>query len=228
MPRLQDYGFLVTSSIRKFFFYDGAASKGAHFGKNKSLAIRFETDSKYSWLTSDKGQLNKLTEAGFLDTPGTVGHYFFYYANKIRVPLFMRMKKTDRNTPLLFVSGDKDLLTLRGRKTKELAAYYRMKKFTDVTSLILDGRHELLFEKNRFENLNSILHWLETNEVSKPVQVIEEINEVELVGKETVIYSEEKESVVTEPMNKETVVDTIDVLQEADDELLIKTNKEDE
>lgn len=228
MPRLQDYGFLCTSTLRKIFFFDGGASKGAHFGKNKSLAIRFETDSKYSWLTSDKGELNKLLEAGFLDTPGTVGHYFFYYVNKIRVPLFMRMKKTDRNTPLLFVSGDKDLLTLRGRKTKELAAYYRTRKFTNVTSLILEGRHELLFEKNRFENVNKILEWLENDSISENITVVEEKKpEVEVVG-EKVIYSEVVEKVPEDKIENVDIVENVDIFQEADEELLISTNKEDE
>ena len=40
----------------------------------------------------------------------------------------MRRKKTDRSTPLLFVSGNKDLLTIRGLKTKELALFYKSKK----------------------------------------------------------------------------------------------------
>ena len=229
MPRLQDYGFLCTSLLRKLFFYDNAVSKGAHFGKNKSLAIRFETNSKYSWLTSDKEQLDKLVKGGFLDTPGTVGHYFYYYANKVRVPLFMRMKKTDRNTPLLMVSGNKDLLTLRGRKTKELALYYKTRKFTNVESLILEGRHELLFEANKFDNLNTILEWLENNVINVvEKQPEDKVAGVEIVGDERVIYSEPVENVVKQEKEDEAGVENFDLLQEADDDLLIDTNKEDE
>ncbi len=228
MPRLQDLGFLTTAFIRKIFFFDSSFSKVGHFGKNKSLALRFERGSKYSWLTSDKEQLNKLLEAGYLDTPGTVGHYFYYYLNKIRVPLFMRRKKTDRSTPLLFVSGNKDLLTIRGLKTKELALFYKSKKFTDVNSMILEGRHELLFEANRFENVDAILEWLEKGEVTTPVATIDETNDVEIVGEERIVYSDFVENTEAKKEDEIEIVENIDLLQEADDDLLINTNKGDE
>lgn len=228
-PRPQDYGFFMSSLIRKLFFYDYSVSKVAHFSKNKMLALRFEKD-KYAWLTSDQEQLNKLKEAGYLDTAGTVGHYFFYYLNKIRVPVFMRLKKTDRNTPMLFISGSEDLLTLKGRKTQKLENYYKKKNFPNVTSLILEGRHELLFEKDRFDNINVILEWLENDRVRENVQVVETKTqkEVEVVAKEKVIYSEPVEEQNNKANANETNVENFAELLEADDELLIKTNKGDE
>lgn len=224
MPRAQDYGFLATSYLRKVLFYDSTPSKGAHFGKNKSLAIRFEKDNKYSWLSSDVGQVNKIREAGYMDTPGTVGHYFFYYWRKVRTPLLMRMKKTDRTTPMLFLSGNKDLTTLRGRKTKELANFYKMKKFTNVEARVVEGRHELLFETNRYENIDLILNWLEEKENYSQVVYEEEnlaINSVKT----------KKETKVEQPVKEEKVIEVKEVepvenkFLEADDDLLIRSVK---
>ena len=83
-PKAQDFGFLLTSWIRKLFFCDDNVSKGAHFGKNKMLAFRFERGEKYAWLSSDADQVKKIRNAGYIDEPGTVGHYFHYYFRKIR------------------------------------------------------------------------------------------------------------------------------------------------
>ena len=235
MPRLQDFGFLLTSWLRKLAFYDNSPSKGAHFGKNKSLAFRFERGNKYAWLSSDLDQVKKIRDAGFIDTPGTVGHYFYYYQRKVRTPLLMKMKKTDRTTPMLFLSGDEDLLTLRGRKTRDLEKFYKMKKFTNVTSQIIPGRHELLFEKNRFANMDLILEWLETNTVVENYEKVEKIeNQYDDIE---VVKSCPQPETIQKEMNEENVENIIDVetvvspvyfteLQEADDDLLIKTHKE--
>lgn len=222
-PRLQDYGFLFTSFIRKLFLFDDSQSKLAHFGKNKSLAFRFERNSKYSWLSSDAQQVEKIVNAGHIDNPGTVGHYFFYYLNKIRVPYFMRMKKTDRTTPILFMSGSDDLLTCHGRTTKKLARYYKMRKFTNIESMIVPGRHELLFEKNRYENLETIIKWCEGESV-QPLLSKEVASDKKSETKVRVISKKEIEP------NEIKIVDVTPViqhdLQEAEEDLLIRTNKE--
>ena len=238
-PRMQDYGFLFTSWIRKVCLYDSGVAKLAHFSKNKRLALRFERHEKYAWLSSDLDQVKKIREAGYIDEAGTVGHYFYYYLNKVKIPMFMKkIKKCDRTTPMLFVSGNDDLLTLRGRKTKKLAKFYKSKKFTNVNSLIVKGRHELLFEKNRFENMDTILEWLETGEVNKEIKIAsdkyeQELN-VEIVGenKEIVVIENKTETPIQNEVIEEVEVDvkknqkTFDELQPADDDLLIKTNKE--
>ena len=224
-PRLQDYGFLFTSFIRKLCLFDDSPSKLGHFGKNKSLAFRFERSSKYAWLSSDLEQVKKIVDAGYIDNPGTVGHYFFYYLNKVRVPYFMRMKKSDRKTPILFMSGSEDLLTLRGRKTRSLARYYKFRGFQNVESMIVSGRHELLFEKNRFEILDTILNWFE-GELVDPIVVQpkvekQETPEVRVIKTQTV--EENKKEVV------EVEQPTIQYnFQDAEEDLLIRTHKEQE
>jgi alpha-beta hydrolase superfamily lysophospholipase len=223
MPRLQDVGFLIGSYIRKFFLYDSGTCKFAHFSKNKSLAIRFEANSKYSWTSSDPEQVKKLVNGGYMDTAGTVGHYFYYYLRKVFTPhLFMRMKNTDRATPMMFVSGDHDLTTLRGRKTKALETYYRHRGFKNVSSVVVEGRHQLLFDTCRFDLLDAIINWCETGEMVGEVtsaNSIKEYNEEAIVAAE---YTSEAEIVVVE----ETPIENparFEALQEADDSLLIKS-----
>lgn len=229
-PKAQDFGFLLTSWIRKLFFCDDNVSKGAHFGKNKMLAFRFERGEKYAWLSSDTDQVKKIRDAGYIDEPGTVGHYFHYYFRKIRTPYFMRMKKTDRTTPILFMSGKDDLLTNRGSTTRALARFYKTRKFTNVESMIVEGRHELLFEKNRFENLDIILNWLNGEKieaVSNPEKEIEVISAVKVVGQDRkeAPKKETDNTVVIDVEHKE-VETTSYSFQEAEDDLLIRTNKE--
>lgn len=165
-PRGQDYGFLLTSYIRKIFRYDNNQAKLAHRSKNKRFAFRFESGEKYAWLSSDSQQIQKMKDSGEMDVAGTVGHYFRYFLNKIRVPYFMRLKSTDRNTPILLMSGTDDLLTMRGRTTKELVRYFKLRKFTNVETMLVPGRHQLFFEKNRFEIVDNILSWIEEGTTS--------------------------------------------------------------
>lgn len=241
MPRAQDFGFFLTAWLRKIAFYDSSAAKMAHFNKNRRLSLRFERHEKYAWLSSDLDQVNKIKEAGFIDTPGTVGHYFYYYQRKIRTPLFMRMKKTDRNTPMLFLSGDEDLTTLKGRKTRQLERFYERKKFTNVTSRVVPGRHELLFEKNRFENLELILNWLETDTIVENYsyeanEIKNDYEDIEVIGtnpqsapveEKEIVLEEKEENVenIIDVTSEETPVN-LNELQEAEDDLLIRTHKE--
>ena len=229
-PRLQDYCFLFNSWVKKLFLYDDGQTKLAHWSKNKRYAFRFERGSKYSWLTSDKEQLEKIQKAGYLDTAGTIGHYYYYFKFKVKIPFWTRLrKKCDKNTPILLISGNNDLSTLNGRTTRGLERFFNMKKFTNVSSLIVDGRHELLFESNRFAVVDQILSWLGNNnelvvrsEVNNKVVVAPKAEDIEIVTNN----KEEKVQEVVVEANEVPTQDTLIELQEAEDELLLSTHKE--
>ena len=222
-PRARDFGLFFRAWIRKLFLFDENASKGAHRAENSGLGLRFERGEKYAWLSSDENQVKKIKDAKFIDEVGTVGHYFHYNARRIRTPYFMRMKKTDRTTPMLFVSGAQDLFTGRGLSTKVLEKFYKSRKFTNVESLIVEGRHELLFETNRFENVDTILNWLTNNSTNMSEVKNDENIEISIVGakKEEVIYEEKDVEVVDVQVHTNN-----HMLQEAEEDLLIKINKE--
>lgn len=227
--RGQDYGLLVTSYIRKFFFYDKSESKTGHFAKNKTYYLRFESNNKYSWLSSQQDQVKKIVDAGYINTAGTVGHYFYYYLRKILVPhLFMNFKNTDKNTPMLFISGDEDLTTHKGKTTQALAKCYERRGFSNVNSLIVPGRHQVLFDKARFEVLDSILEWCESGAVEIKDEVIETPTETyaqPVVVENTPVVEEANIITLVEPEVTEAPVARFDALLEAEDDLLIKTNR---
>ena len=225
--RAQDYGLLATSYITKVFRWDKAESKLGHFSKNKSYYLRFETKSKYAWLSSDLAQVKKIVDAGYIDTAGTVGHYFYYYLRKVLTPhLFMSFKNTDKTTPMLFISGDEDLTTHRGRTTESLARAYKRRNFTNVNTLIVPGRHQVLFDKAKVEVLDSILEWCNTGAVEiKDEEVVEEITPTLQVVEAAPVVHETSIITLVEPEVTEAPIMKFDALQEADDDLLIKTNR---
>ena len=229
-PRLQDYCFLFNSFVKKIFLYDDGESKLGHWSKNKRYAFRFERGDKYAWLTSDQGQLEKIKNAGYLDTAGTVGHYYNYFKFKVKVPSWMKLKKCDKATPMLLISGDNDLSTLNGRTTRSLERMLKMRGFSNVSSLVVPGRHELLFEDNRFAVVDKILSWLgNSNELVVRDEEIKQEPVVEKVEVVTGVNNSIKEEAVAEEVievKEEAISVSFDELQEAEDELLISARKE--
>ena len=204
-PRGQDYGFLCASWLKKIFLYDSSVANLAHHSKNKRFAFRFGLREKFAWLTSDEEQLKKIKDAGYVDEPGTIGHYYYYFLNKIKVPYFFKSKaykKMNKDISMLFVSGKDDLLTIHGRTTKALSRFYKRKGFANAETLILEGRHELLFEKNRLSCIDQIISWMNgekiieqkinkeentSNTDAEIKDVVDEEVKVELVGYTTEI-----------------------------------------
>lgn len=229
-PRGQDFGFLFVSWLKKVLLYDNGKAKLAHKSKNKRFALRFEKGEKYAWLSSDLAQVKKIRDAGYIDEPGTIGHYYHYFLNKVKVPCFNKIKKIDRKTPILLLSGKEDLFTKKGLTTKALGKYLQLRKFENVETMIVDGRHELLFETNRFDVVDKMIAWLTGEEVVKQ-EMKETITEIVVVKEEPEIVEAE----VVEPVI-ETIEETKDVVQEstkevvefmeAEEDLLINTNKE--
>jgi len=142
----------------------------------------------------------------------------------------MRLKKCDRNTPILFLSGDEDLLTKRGKTTNVLANIYKRRKFNNVSYLSVAGRHEILFEKNRFENMDIILEWLNDGEKQEDISIRVNSTYTDIV--EEPVKAEKAdtyvENVKVVDVEIKKTPNTLYELQEADDELLINTNKESE
>jgi hypothetical protein len=232
-PRGQDFGFLLTSWLKKVILYDNGASKWGHKSKNTRFAFRFERGEKYAWLSSDLDQVKKIRDAGFIDIPATVGHDYYYFSRKVKTPLFMKLKKMDRKTPILLLSGTEDLFTKKGLTTKALEKYFKMRNFEDVTTMMVEGRHELLFEKKKFEIVDKILYWLANEEiveskvVEQDIEIITDKTEVEVVVEP--VKAEVVENVVETINPVEEIVETKPPFLEAEeDDLLIRTNRESE
>ena len=224
-PYLRDYGLLFSAWLKKIFLYDDGKTKASHRAKNRAYRFRFERGEKYAWLTSDFDQLNKIKDAGYIDTEGTIGHYYHYYKFKVKTPMFTFLKKCDKATPILLVSGDEDLSTVRGRKTEALKRHLELRRFSNVSTLVVSGRHQLFFESNRFEVVDAILNWIgNNNEVVVEHNVVEPIT----VKKEGAVPASEEIIVNNDVIDVEENIENSPVteLQEAEDELLISARKE--
>ena len=228
-PRGQDFGFLFTSWLKKLFLYDNGISKLGHISKNKRFAFRFEK-GRYAWLSSDAEQVKKIIDAKYINEAGTIGHYFYYFYNKVKTPCFMRMKKVNKDMPILFVSGNQDLLTKKGRTTKALAKHYKMRGFSNIETMIVNGRHELFFEKNRFEFVDKLISGLTSCEVKHERPETKEVTKVEVIAKEELV-DVEVVGVIEEPTIEKIIKGENNqtyAFMEAEEDLLINTNKESE
>ena len=228
MPTFGDYMRFVGAWIKKACLYDSGVSSSGHKSKNFKLSLHFERGNKYSWLSSDLEQVKKIVDAGYIDTAGTIGHYFYYYKRKILTPRFMRMKKCDRATPMLFLSGADDYTTARGRKTEGMAKHYKHRHFTNVETKIIEGRHQLMFETNKLQIMDLIINWLETGNLDNVYENEVKVEEVVTPVVEVIqpaIQSAEEVKPEKEPV-KETPHVVYEQFKEADDELLLKSKKE--
>lgn len=69
----------------------------------------------------------------------------------------------DRETPVCFVSGDRDPVGSMGRGVRRVARMFRNAGCRDVTvKLYPGGRHEMFNELNRQEVMEDLLAWLES------------------------------------------------------------------
>lgn len=74
------------------------------------------------------------------------------------------LKKMDPDTPVLFISGDKDPVGQNGKGVTKVAAFFRQAGTKDLTVHLYPGaRHEILNELNREEVFGDILTWLEAH-----------------------------------------------------------------
>jgi hypothetical protein len=151
---------------------------------------------------------------------------------------WFKKKKIDKNTHILLLSGDHDLFTKKGLTTKILDKYLKMKKFKNVETMILEGRHELLFEKNKYQIVDEIISWLTGENVSyaenenAAVEIVSVQTEDKVVKEQPTVEVIDTE--VLGDVENEDVTDVTystehkDTFMEAEEDLLIKTNKESE
>ena len=71
-------------------------------------------------------------------------------------------QRIPKDLPVLFITGEADPVSQRGKTVHELEGRYRDAGLTDVTALFYpDARHELLNEINRDEVHEDVARWLD-------------------------------------------------------------------
>lgn len=119
-------------------------------------------NGKKDWLTRDKDILEK-----FMKDPLCTFTYipeFFSRLTEFLDRLYIEdsFKDVPRELPIYIISGDKDLVGLKGRGVKRLYLFYKNMGFKNIDmKLYKDCGHELLNEINRDEIYNDLLSKLD-------------------------------------------------------------------
>lgn len=76
----------------------------------------------------------------------------------------MTFRKTPKDLPLLFISGDKDPVGRYGEGVRRTVNLYRGNGVKNIEVIFYkDARHEVLNELDRLETFGDISRWLETH-----------------------------------------------------------------
>lgn len=114
------------------------------------------------WLSSDTQQVDSYLQneyTQFLFTPQAFTD-LFHLAKQASAPT--SLNKISASLPLLVISGEEDPVGGYGKQIKKLAASLKKAGEQDITlSLIAQGRHEILNEKNRGYVFQVILQWVQ-------------------------------------------------------------------
>ncbi len=113
------------------------------------------------WLTRSNAAVGLYMNdpyCGFICTAGLY-HDLVKLASVVTKP--SNIKKTPRNLPIIFLSGDSDPVGGCGDEVIRLFETYKKLGFSDVDCILYENcRHELLNELNRHEIMNDILRYL--------------------------------------------------------------------
>ena len=165
MSTARDKWMYFKCLLKKIAFYDGAKSKGTFRSRTRFLNLRFSpARTKYDWLNSDPKEVDRFIDDKLSGFVGTVGYYYYQYKYIVSTPLITRLKKANRNMPILMIGGRDDGITHGGIQILKLKDYYLRKGFTNVESIFYDrARHDVLLEWNKDEVARDIADWMDKN-----------------------------------------------------------------
>ena len=142
-------------------FRSGLLSSLCFGGYNRKIK---DSHSMFDWLSRDRTVVSLyqsdekcnfvFTATGFRD--------LFTLITKANNPVTFR--KTPKDLPLLFISGDKDPVGRYGEGVRRTVNLYRGNGVKNIEVIFYkDARHEVLNELDRLETFGDISRWLETH-----------------------------------------------------------------
>ncbi len=134
-------------------------------GIKKALkAVVPETRHYMEALTRDKQQLKKFMRDESLRRRTSVSTFHMYTQFIIDTDKKSKLKKFDKDTKLLLLSGSHDPVTEMGETTIHLHDIYRNFGVKNVKyKIYFEARHELHSELNKEEIFEDIFSWLDEN-----------------------------------------------------------------
>lgn len=113
--------------------------------RDEAVVSLYQSDEKCNFV---------FTATGFRD--------LFTLITKANNPVTFR--KTPKDLPLLFISGDKDPVGRYGEGVRRTVNLYRGNGVKNIEVIFYkDARHEVLNELDRLETFGDISRWLETH-----------------------------------------------------------------
>ena len=219
MPTFKDRVMFAKCWIKKVLFYDAAKSKGTFRSRTRFLNMHYRpTRTKYDWLNSDPNEVDRFIEDPLSGFVGTVGYYYYQYKYINSVPNIFRLKKVNRDLPVLLLGGRDDYITHRGKQIEKLEKYYVRKGFRKVDLILYErSRHDVLLEWNKEVVAADIADWINKNSYVEDEKIQRPLRN-DIVEVRTFTLDDMKAEVIEDRKIEATFVE-----EEPEDELRLST-----
>lgn len=114
------------------------------------------------WISREESVQDAYLADPFCRFLPTTGMFHDMFGGLLFIGDARNIAKMDKNTPVFFLSGEKDPVGQMGKGVVKVYNWFRDAGCTDVTlKLYRDGRHEMLNELNYEQVHKDVLDWLE-------------------------------------------------------------------
>ncbi len=124
---------------------------------------KFQGRTSFDWLTRDDAVVDRYIEDPFCGFNATNSMYRDLIAQIRYVTDIRNIRKMNRRTPILLVSGSMDPVGGYGKEVVRLHGILTREHFEDITYILYENaRHEILNELQKEDVMEDILEWLES------------------------------------------------------------------
>lgn len=165
IPTGKDLRIFLKAWFKKVCLYDGSKSKGTFRSRTTFLNSHFKpVRTKYDWMNSDPVEVDRFIEDPLAGYVGTIGYYYYQYKYIVGVPRIIRLKKVNKDMPIMLIGGGDDYITHKGKQIYKLAKFYENHGFTNVSVNIYDGsRHDVLLDRSKAQIAEDIAEFINKN-----------------------------------------------------------------
>lgn len=122
------------------------------------------------WLCSNNESLDKYLDDPLRGGDMSAGLFREMLSGMAYTGKIKNISKMNKEIPLLFISGDMDLVGDKGKGVKKAISLYKKAGVKDTElKLYKDLRHDILHEVNCKEVFNDIYNWLERKVIKKSI-----------------------------------------------------------
>jgi alpha-beta hydrolase superfamily lysophospholipase len=118
--------------------------------------------TEFDWLNRDEIEVYKYIEDPLCGLVFTSSFYVDFLNGIIELSKKSSVEQIPKDKPYLFISGENDPLSQRGKAIEQVAAQYKRAGIQNVSvKIYLKARHELTNEMNKEEIYKDVVAWLE-------------------------------------------------------------------